>query len=215
MIRAPYEGRKGWTMTHRALAWTLVIATVLLLGASGKYRLIDRWENPEDHLRFKKFLVVGISEIREARHQFENNFVSQLRGRDIEGMASYRFVPTLVGIDDAERDKILAIIEEEKIDGVITVRAVPLKNLSEEAWISSWKKRVASDSTLRELIEESLPLVDEKAKRYGVELTVWDVETGARFWGGRTNVLNRKQLSKGVPEFVRGVIGALVMADLV
>ena len=52
-------------------------------------------------------------------------------------------------------------------------------------------------------------------EKYGVELTVWDVETGARFWAGRTNVLNRKQLSKGVPEFVRGVIGALVMADLV
>ena len=202
-------------MKHRAFVLTLVVATILLAGASGKYRLIDRWENPDDHVRFKKFLVVGISEVREARHQFENNFVSQLRGRDIEGMASYRVVPNLVGIDDAERDKILAIIDEEKIDGVITVHAVPLKNLSEEDWIGAWKKRIESGGTLRELIEQSLPLTDEKAKKYGVELTVWDVETGARFWAGRTNVLNRKQLSKGVPEFVRGVIDALVMADLV
>jgi hypothetical protein len=202
-------------MKHRALVLALVVAMILLAGASGKYRLIDRWENPDDHVRFKKFLVVGISEVREARHQFENNFVSQLRGRDIEGMASYRVVPSLVGIDDVERDKILAIIDEQKIDGVITVRAVPLKDLSEEEWIGAWKNRLESGGTLRELIEESLPLADEKAKKYGVELAVWDVETGARFWAGRTDTLNRKQLSKGVPEFVRGVIGALVMADLV
>jgi hypothetical protein len=202
-------------MKHRALVLTLLAATMVLLGASGRYRLIDRWENPDDHLRFKKFLIVGISNIKEARNQFENNFVSQLRGRDIEALASYRIVPNLVGIDDAERDKILTILEDEKIDGVITVRAVRLKDLSEEDWIATWKKQVESDGTIRELIEETLPLADEKAKKYGVELAVWDVETGVRFWAGRTNVLNRKQLSKGVPEFVRGVIGALVMADLV
>jgi hypothetical protein len=202
-------------MKHRALALTLLAATVVLAGASGKYRLIDRWENPDDHLRFKKFLVVGISNVKEARHQFENNFVSQLRGRDIGGVASYMIVPNLVGIDDAERDKILAAIEEEKVDGVITVRSVRLKDLTEEEWIAAWKKQVESDGTIRELIEETLPLADEKAKRYGVELAVWDVETGVRFWAGRTNVLTRKQMTKGVPEFVRGVIGALVMADLV
>jgi hypothetical protein len=202
-------------MKHRALALTLLAATVVLFGASGKYTLIDRWENPDDHLRFKKFLVVGISDIKEARHQFENNFVSQLRGRDVGGVASYTIVPNLVGIDDAERDKILAAIEEEKVDGVITVRSVRLKDLTEEEWIAAWKKQVESGGTIRELIEETLPLADEKAKKYGVELAVWDVETGVRFWAGRTNVLTRKQMTKGVPEFVRGVIGALVMADLV
>jgi len=202
-------------MKHRALALTLLAATAVLLGASGKYRLIDRWENPDDHLRFKKFLVIGISDVKEARNQFENNFVSQLRGRDIAAMASYSIVPDLVGIDDAERDKILAAIEKEKVDGVITVRAVRLKDLTEEEWIATWKRRVESGGTVRELIEETLPLTDDKVKKYGVELAVWDVATGTRFWAGRTNVLNRKQLSKGVPEFVRGVIGALVMADLV
>jgi len=202
-------------MKHRILALTLLAATVVLLGSSGKYRLIERWENPDDHVRFKKFLIVGISDIKEARNQFENNFVSQLRGRDIGAVASYRIVPDLVGIDDAERDKILATVEEEKIDGVITVRAVRLKDLTEEDWIAGWNEQVESDGTLRELIEETLPLTDEKVKKYSVELTVWDVATGRRFWAGRTNVLSRKQLTKGVPEFVRGVIGALVMADLV
>ena len=202
-------------MKQRALALTLLTATVVLLGANGTYRLVNRWQNPDEHLRFKKFLVVGISDVKEARHQFENNFVSQLRGRDIEGVASYTIVPNLIGIDDAEADKILTAVEELKVDGVITVRSVPLIDLAEEEWIAAWKEQVVSDGTIRELIDESLPLADAKAKRYGVELAVWDVETGVRFWAGRTNVLKRKQLSKGVPEFVRGVIGALVMADLV
>jgi hypothetical protein len=202
-------------MKHRALALSLLAATIVLCGASGAYRLIDRWENPDDHVRFKKFLVVGISDVKEARNQFENNFVTQLRGRDIGGMASYTIVPNLVGIDDAERDKILTAIEEEKVDGVITVRAVPLKHVTEQAWSEAWNKQVESDGTIRELIEETLPLTDEKAKKYGVELAVWDVGSGVRVWAGRTNVLTRRQLTKGVPEFVRGVIGALIMADLV
>jgi hypothetical protein len=204
-------------MKHRSavLVLTLLTVTAVALGATGTYRLIDRWENPDDHVLFTKFLVVGISEVKQARNQFENNFVSQLRGRDIPAVASYTIVPELVGIDDAEAHKILEILDEEKIDAVITVRAVPLEGLTEDEWVAGWKKELGSGGTIRELIEETLPLADEKVKRYGVELAVWDVKAGVRFWAGRTNVLKRRQLSKGVPEFVRGVINAMVMADIV
>ena len=207
-------------MRHRRSLWTILAVTLLTIAvlpieASGTYRLIDRWENPDDYRRFKKFLVVGLSDDKEVRHQFENNFVSQLRGRDIDAMASYRIARDLVDIDDTERAKILQAIEDENIDGVISVRAVRLKDITEEQWIENWKAQVEGDGTFRDLINETLPLSEDKVKHYGVELTVWDVENRQRIWAGRTNVLRRKQLKKGVSEFVRGVMGALVTADLV
>jgi hypothetical protein len=207
-------------MRHRRSLWTilavmLLTVAVLPIEASGRYRLVDRWENPDDYRRFKKFLVVGLSDVKEARHQFENNFVSQLRGRGIDAMASYRIVRDLVNIDDTERAKIVQAITDENIDGVISVRAVRLGDVTEEQWIETWKAQVEGDATFRDLIAETLPLSDDKAKRYGVELTVWDVENRKRIWAGRTNVLKRKELKKGVPQFVRGVMGVLISADLV
>jgi hypothetical protein len=120
-----------------------------------------------------------------------------------------------VNIDDTERAKIVQAITDENIDGVISVRAVRLGDVTEEQWIETWRAQVKGDATFRDLIAETLPLSDDKAKRYGVELTVWDVENRKRIWAGRTNVLKRKELKKGVPQFVRGVMGVLISADLV
>lgn len=203
--------RMAWV----ALAVAPLVAAVLPLQADGKYKLVDRWQSPAEHRTFRKFIIIGISDVKEARNQFENNFVSQLRGRNIGATASYTIVPSLVGIDDAERDKILRTVEEQHIDGAITVRAVPLVDMTEEQWIAEWKKQIEGTGTLRELIEETLPLSGEKARKYGVELTVWDVENRTRVWAGRTGVLDRGELRKGIPEFVRGVTNVLVYVDLV
>jgi hypothetical protein len=202
-------------MAWIALVVAALVAAVLPLQADGKYKLVDRWQNPAEHRTFKKFIIIGISDVKEARNQFENNFVSQLRGRNIAATASYTIVPSLVGIDDAERDKILRAVEEQHIDGAITVRAVPLVDMTEEQWIAGWTKQIEGPGTLRELIEETLPLSGERAGKYGVELTVWDVEDRKRVWAGRTNVMGRGDLKKGIPEFVRGVTNVLVYVDLV
>ncbi len=207
-------------MSHRRSPWTilavaLLAVAVLPIQASGKYRLVDRWENPDDYRRFTKFLVVGLSDVKEARHQFENNFVSQLRGRSIGAMASYTIARDLVNIDETERAKIIQVLEDEDIDGVISVRAVRLTDMTEEQWIENWKVEVEGDGTFRDLINDTLPLPQESAKRYGVEITIWDVDKRKRVWAGRTNVLRRQELRKGVPDFVRGIMGVLVNADLV
>ena len=205
------QRRSPWTI----LAVALLAISVLPIEAGGKYRLVDRWENPDDYRRFTKFLVVGLSDVKEVRHQFENNFVSQLRGRSIGAKASYTIARDLVNIDETERAKIIQVLGDEGIDGVISVRAVRLTDMTEEQWIENWKVEVEGDGTFRDLINDTLPLPQGSAKHYGVEITVWDVDKRKRVWAGRTNVLRRKELRKGVPDFVRGVMGALVNADLV
>jgi hypothetical protein len=121
----------------------------------------------------------------------------------------------LASIDESEREQIIKSIEEQEIDGAISVRVVPLKGLDEAQWAASWKQEVQSDETLRNLIEESLPLSGQKAGKYGVEVALWDAKSGNRIWGGRTNPYTREQMKKGAADFVQFVMYALEIEDLI
>ena len=54
------------------------------------HKLVDRWKDPDFERReFRKLIIVGITDDREVRRNFENKFVSHLRGRDIQGITSH------------------------------------------------------------------------------------------------------------------------------
>jgi len=204
-------------MRVRKWVWLALLATIVTVGTgAAKHRLEDRWTNPEAERReHKKLLVIAITEDREARGIFEDRFVSHLRGKSIEGVTSRSMVPVLTDIDESQREQIIKSIEEQQIDGAISVRAVPLKGLGEEEWAEAWKQEVRGGGTLRELIDASLPLQTKKSSKYGVEVALWDTKTGALIWGGRTNPYTRDQMKKGAADFVQFVMFALEIEDLI
>jgi hypothetical protein len=121
-------------------------------------------------------------------------------------------VQNLTSVEDEKA--VLDAIEDQEIDGAITVRVVPLKGIGEEQWAAQWKAAVESDGTVRELIDESLPLEGQKSKQYGVEAAVWETGEGLRIWAGRTNPYTVKQMRKGSGDFVQFVMRALKGANL-
>ena len=199
------------------LVWLALLATVVMLGTGAtKHRIEDRWTDPDyERKEHRKLLIIAITEDGEARAIFEDRFVSHLRGKRIEGVTSRTMAPDLAAIDDSERERILNAIEEQQIDGAISVRAVPLKGQSEAEWAEAWKKKVRGDETLRQLIEESLPLSTQKGGKYGVEVALWDAKSGNRIWGGRTNPYTREQMKNGAADFVQFVMYALEIEDLI
>lgn len=204
-------------MRVRTLVWLLLLATIVTLGTgASKHKLEDRWTNP-DHKRreHKKLLVIAITEDREARGIFEDRFVSHLRGKSIQAVTSRTMAPDLTDIDASQREQIIKSIEEQQIDGAISVRAVPLKGQSEEEWAEAWKQEVRGGGTLRELIDASLPVETNKSKKYGVEVALWDTKSGDLIWGGRTNSYTRDQMKKGAADFVQFVMFALEIEDLI
>lgn len=204
-------------MRLRSLVWLALLATVVMLGTGAtKHRIEDRWTDPDyERKEHRKLLIIAITEDREARAIFEDRFVSHLRGKRIEGVTSRTMAPDLAAIDDSERERIIKAIEEQQIDGAISVRTVPLKGQSEAEWAEAWKKKVRSDETLRQLIEESLPLSRQKGGKYGVEVALWDAKSGNRIWGGRTNPYTREQMKNGAADFVQFVMYALEIEDLI
>jgi hypothetical protein len=186
---------------------------VLALAASGAaagdsiYRLEDSRSFGETVARPTKILVVAIADDPELRNRFEDKFVTHLRGREIGAVASHTLVPSLAELGD--RDKLLAALENQGVDGVMTVRAVALDDLGEDAWVSGWKSWLAGESTVRQLIEQTLPLPPKRAKRYGIEFALWGGSPGRRLWAARTSTCTRNDLEAGVGDLLQLAIDGL------
>lgn len=195
------------------------VAALLVLGpgAAPERKLAERWTNPDFEPRhFKKLLVVAITPNDEVRKNFENQFVSHLRGKGIEAVTSHSMVPDLGAVDPADLQEILGLIDERQIDGAISVRAVPLeKKESQTAWADAWAAQVRSNQLLRELIEQTLPAAGNKAKSYGLEVTLWNAEDGRRVWAGRTDPYTVGQMRKGAAEFVQYVMHGLDLDGMI
>ena len=178
------------------------------LAAGPPIKIVAQWSAPEGAGKhFDKILAIGIADDRELRHRFEDKLVSHLRGKDIAAVTSYPLVPDLLA--PGSREEIFRKIEAEKIDAAITFRLVPLDGRDETGWDAEWKRDAEGGGTLRELIAATLPMKPTKAKRYGVEVTLWYNEPPARLWSGRTATHSRKELRDGVGDLIQDVIQAL------
>ncbi len=200
-------------MGRGILSAGLVLAVACTGARAAVPQVVESWIDPNlDQGKFRKLIVICITDDQKARHRFEDKFVSHLQGRGIGGVTSHSLVPDLATIENRER--ILTTVAEQRIDGAISVRLVPLQGRDEAAWTVAWQKSLQEDSSLRLLIEETLPQSDIKVHRYGVEVALWEAQNRYRVWAGRTDAYTMKQLKKGAGEFVQFVVDTLKHAGL-
>jgi hypothetical protein len=202
-------------MNRRRVLFIGCVTLLAAVGAGAKHRvsLDERWVDPNfQRQKFRKLLIVGISEDEEARKQFEFKFISHLRGRGIQGVTSRSLVPKLGG--DLDRDGIVEELNRKGVDGAITVRVVPLKNRTKDEWAESWRAWVDRNETIRELVRKTLAEADPGARQYGVEVALWQSGKWTCIWAARTDALSRKQVNKGAGDFVQVVMDALREANL-
>jgi hypothetical protein len=194
---------------RRIVVFALALALSAAGGAVGgdKFSLEESRSIGDPALRPKKIMVVAIADDPQLRNRFEDKFVSHLRGRGIGATASHSIVPSLTKMED--REKVLAAIKKEGVDGVMTVRAVGLDETGTERWVADWKTWLASDSTVRQLIERTLPLPQKRAKLYGIEFALWGSDPGRRLWAARTGTCTRNDLESGVTDLLKLAIDAL------
>jgi hypothetical protein len=200
-------------MMNRATSnLTLAVVSALValaLGASkGPARMADtRAVEDAGEVRLEKVLVVGISDDRDIRNRFEDRFTTHFRGRGIDAKASYTIVPDLTRLED--REKILSAIYDEGVDAVVTVRAVRIPRGGEDDWIAGWERWVSTGSTVRELIENTLPIAGKETKRYGVEFAFWELAGPRRLWAARTDVMSRRRLDRDAGDLLQAAIADL------
>jgi hypothetical protein len=196
-------------MKRAAIVGSTLMLSLVLLGAQGGIRLIERWTHPGFETRqFSKFAVIGIAADDEIRRRFEDKCVSHLRGRQIGGVTSYSLVPDLKNPGNA--NEVMDRVMEQGIDGAITFRLVDIGTGGEDAWAESWRDAADSETNLRAYVTGAFPIPPgDKNARYGVEVAVWLAETRFRVWTARSGAHTRKQLRKHAGSFVQLVMDKL------
>jgi len=194
-----------------AIGWFLLAGALVL--ADQRSKLAEVHVAPGARPKCSKILVLGISDDRETRHRFEDKFVTQLRGRDVAALTSYPLVEDLTRPES--RDVILAALEREKVDAVLTVRAVPIDGVSEADWSKTWTAWLDAPATIRELVQQSVPVSAKAAKRYGVEISLWQLGSGKRTWSARTIVFERKKLRDAASDLMQETIALLRELEIV
>ena len=197
--------------------WWIVTSVLLLLGlalGAAKHELVETWiDLDRGPVQFRKLAVVGISADRETRNRFEDKFVARLRARKYGAVTSHSMVSDLAVVGN--RQSLIDSIDEARIDGVISIRVTRLEGpKQEDEWSASWKKGLEAGTTLRAMIDESLPRTGERASRLGVEIALWDTRTQECIWAGRTGTYKLKALRKGAGDIVAVIIDALERARL-
>ena len=196
--------------------WIATSALLLLLLGTGaaEHELVETWiDLDRGPVQFRKLVVVGISADREMRNRFEDKFVTRLRVRDAEAVTSYSMVSDLAVLEN--RQSLIDSIDEQRIDGAISIRVRRLEGAKHEGeWSASWNASLDAGTTLRAMIDESLLRTGEKAPTFGVEVALWDTQTQKCVWAGRTGTYKLKALRKGSGEIVGIIIEELERAKL-
>jgi len=201
--------------THKPMriAAALIVSICGSMAVGGEVYVAESYTSPDVEVNeVEKILVIGITADQEARRNFENRFVSHLRGRKYDGVTSHSLVADLGRIED--RREVLDKIAELQVDSALTVRVVPLVDDERREWGAIWKESLTPEGTLRQLIETSLPESQTRTRYYGVEVMLWGGEPTRRIWAGRTEFHTMKQLKKGAGDLVQDVMGTLKLARL-
>ncbi len=195
---------------RRSVWIALALATwcAAAAGASSVYEIADHRTNSETRPRkLHKLVVLAISDDREVRNRFEDKFVTHLKGKGFDALISHELVPDLT--KPADRQAVLDALAREKVDGALTVRAVPLDGVGEKAWSDAWTAWADGPSTVRDLVERTVPVPKKKAKMFGVEIALWDAEASRPLWAARTRPVSIRDLKAGVSDLLRLTMEAL------
>ena len=187
----------------------LVLLAIPLARAQDGHRLVQTWVNPayEGH-RLHKIIVAGIAGLTEERKRFEDQFLTLLRGRKIDGITSHSIVPHLDQVED--REALIRALNEKGIEAAITVRLVRLDGQTEAEWAEAWGRQPGSGIRIRDLVEKTLPEPEKKAKHYGVEVALWEADGWTMVWAARSDAYKRKELKDAAAPFVQRTMIALL-----
>lgn len=200
-------------LARRAVT-ALCLASLVAVPVRADEPIPEHWRRPGvTRPGFTKIVVVGITHDAAARRRYEDLFVSLLRGRSFQGITSYSIVPDLANVPDP--DKVVEQVLADQVDGVFTVRLVPLADKdAQKAWPAAWHADLESPQRVRDYVQTSISHPPSDAKMFGAEVSVWEVSTGNRLWAARGTPMKRKSLHKDASWLTQGVMDQLVFEQL-
>jgi hypothetical protein len=203
-------------MRNAKVVCALVGACLALLVACATTRQVQAWKDAAYQGKIKKTMVVGVFPEHLMRNFVEQEFVAQLKGRGVEGLASNRSLST-----DTVRDRAaaLAAVKEMGVGTVIAVKVLD-KRYSDRAYGGGvayvptgygvgWDG-IYADS----FAEIGLPVYQHSVDVLMIQMNVYDVAEGKLIFSAVSNTYVEGALEKVVPPFVESMVKQLAADTL-
>ena len=191
----------------------IVYFTFTLSGCSTATPIVSEWRNPAYASDpFKQIMVGGPSGETSVRRNFEDEFVVQLQGAGIDGLASYRYIPENEGIDE---NKLKQAAQKARADAVLFVRSVKMEQKTNFGptfpYLSfgifgsnvgaSWSGLPGASGAYR-------------YNEYTSETTLYDVAKNELVWTGTTKTTEPENMQTAIKSYVEAVMKALDAQNL-
>ncbi|MEZ5344211.1 MAG: hypothetical protein R2681_01535 [Pyrinomonadaceae bacterium] len=208
----------------------VALGTLLFCFGSAAYgydsKVKAEWIHPEFTNRsFSKIMVVAVGDDAEAVDLFESLAVKQLRKKGINAVTAGSVFSGRPREEIIESDELIAILTENKIEGVVTMRLINTiesvtyvpgriysvgvgKKAFGIYWISGYKT-------------ESEPGTFVLSKSYIIEANLFDLKDGlyegkeTLVWTGQSALVNPKSREKAAKTFTKPMMDHLVKKGIV
>ena len=203
----------------------MVFIAALLAACAGP-TMVGDWVNPGfQGPKFKKILVMGISPDTNVRRIFEDQFVAELRARNVDAVASYRQTQ-----DDGElgEEQVREIMRTTGAGAVVVTRVARVER---ETVVNPGSTRVTTFGPVRSNWEghrhdsfyglyssawtTHMPPTVHEFDVYTLETNLWSVDGNELVWSGTTESLAPSNVFREIEQLIGLVIDAWVERGLI
>jgi hypothetical protein len=187
----------------------LLVLVVLCASGCASTQIINAWQDPKfSGPPLKRVMVIGVTRQAGIRRTFEDQFVSQLRAKGVDGVASYTLIP-----EDGEvpKERLAQAVRESGVEGVLITRLVRA-----EVQTQVYAAPYAGPPYFGFYGYYSWAWVGyydpPQAYSYDVvtaETNLFDATSDTLIWSGTTQTFSARNVKKDAREFADVIIKAL------
>jgi hypothetical protein len=187
----------------------LLVLVVLCASGCASTQIINAWQDPKfSGPPLKRVMVIGVTRQAGIRRTFEDQFVSQLRAKGVDGVASYTLIP-----EDGEvpKERLAQAVRESEVEGVLITRLVRA-----EVQTQVYAAPYAGPPYFGFYGYYSWAWVGyydaPQAYSYDVvtaETNLFDATSDTLIWSGTTQTFSARNVKKDAREFADVIIKAL------
>lgn len=202
---------------------TIILLALVAFGCSPK--LSASWTDSDYSDRtFNKIAVVGISNNLRARMEFENTAVALLRENGINAVVGISIFPINMSEEDKEPANLIKIVEENGLDGVITMSLVDTEESTryqhgENHYYSAGYYRFGNHLVQRWGMV-STPGYYVSTRSYLIEVVLYDLkgelyeEKEILVWKGQSELVDPSSIESAAKSFTKKMVMHM-MGDVV
>jgi uncharacterized protein YbjQ (UPF0145 family) len=198
----------------RVIRSIAVLAAFALAGCSSSKMLVSEWASPAYvSPSFKRIMVAGVDGQSSIRRNFEDEFVAQLRGKGVDALTSYAYIPEESRIDDVTLKQ---TAKNAGADALVSVRTV---NIEQKTDIGPSYYPVPGFGIFGRHFGASWygPYGAPTVNRYEVytsEATLFDLAKNEVVWTGTLKTAEPDNINEGIRNYVGQIIRALEEKNL-